>query len=222
MTKSRDLIAKRRQWTNEEDQFIATHYPDTPTAELCELLGVPVYVLHKRVERLGIKKSPGFMSSYVSGRFQRGQRVAPHTQFKPGQKPWSFGRKIGTHGRSGETQFKKGALPHNYVPVGTERVNAHGYILVKICDTGTQWERWAFKHRLTWQKTNGPIPEDHLVIFKDGNKQNCELDNLALISRKESVLKHGIASMPKELADLMKIKGAITRAINRRSNQIEQ
>lgn len=222
MTKSKGILPPRRQWTNEEDRIIADHYPYTSSTELCDLLGCNVHILYKRVERLGIKKSPGFMSSFISGRFQRGERRAPETQFKPGQKPWSAGKKIGTRGRTGETQFRKGMVPHNYLPVGTERTNIHGFILVKVRDKGAQWERWQFKHRMVWEQAHGPVPDDHVLIIKDGNKANCVLDNLELISRKELVLKYGIASMPKEIADLMKIKGAITRAINKRSQPNEQ
>lgn len=219
MTKSRGILAARRQWTNEEDRIIAEHYPMTSSTELSELLGCPLHVLYKRAEKLGVKKASGFMSSYVSGRFQRGERRAPETQFKPGNKPWSAGVKIGTRGRTGETQFKKGTVPHNYLPVGTEKLNTEGFLIVKVSDTGIQRERWKFKHRLIWEAANGPVAPDHAVIFKDRNRLNCQLDNLELVSRTEMAARFGINSMPKELADLIKLKGAITRQINKRSNQ---
>lgn len=222
MTKSKGILPPRKQWTNEEDRILAEHYPYTSSAELCELLSCNVHILYKRVERLGIKKAPGFMSSFISGRFQRGERRAPETQFKPGQKPWSTGKKIGTRGRSGETQFKKGTVPHNYVPVGTEKINVHGYVLVKISDSGTQWERWAFKHRLTWEQAHGPIPDGHLVNFKDSNRKNCALENLELVTRAEHASRHGINTYPKELRELMQLRGAITRQINKKEKEHEQ
>lgn len=222
MTKSRGIIAPRRKWTNEEDRIIVEHYPHTSSAELCDLLNCNVHVLYKRVEKLGVKKAPGFMSSFISGRFQRGERRAPETQFKPGQKPWSYGKKIGTRGRTGETQFKPGIVPHNYVPVGTEKTNRDGYILVKVRDTGTQWERWAFKHRLTWEQAHGPIPEGHLLNFKDNNRKNCALENLELVPRAEHSRRHGINQYPEELRRLMQLRGQITRQINKRSKSNEQ
>lgn len=222
MTKSRNIIASRKQWSNEEDRIIAEHYPVTSSTELAELLGCKVHVLYKRAERLGVKKAPGFMSSFISGRFQRGERRSPETAFKPGQKPWSFGKKIGTRGRSGETQFKKGTVPHNYVPVGTEKINVHGYVLVKISDSGTQWERWAFKHRLTWEQAHGPIPDGYLVNFKDSNRKNCALENLELVTRAEHASRHGINTYPKELRELMQLRGAITRQINKKEKEHEQ
>lgn len=222
MTKSRGAINPRRQWTNEEDRIIAEHYPLTSSTELSELLGCSRHVLYRRVEKLGIKKAPGFVSLFVSGCFQRGERRAPQTQFKPGNKPWSAGKKIGTRGRTGETQFKKGLVPHNYLPVGTEKLNTEGFVIVKVSDTGIQRERWKFKHRLIWEAANGPVAPDHAVVFKDRDRLNCQLDNLELVSRTEMAARFGINSMPKEIADLMKLKGAITRAINKRSQANEQ
>lgn len=32
---------------------------------------------------------------------------------------------------------------------------------------------------------NGPVPDGHRVIFKDGNTGNCNIGNLMLISDKE-------------------------------------
>ena len=41
------------------------------------------------------------------------------------------------------------------------------------------------KHRLIWEQANGPLPPGYLVIFKDGDKRNFALDNLAAITKKE-------------------------------------
>lgn len=36
-----------------------------------------------------------------------------------------------------------------------------------------------------WEKANGPIPNGHALIFKNGIKADCRLDNLMLVSRAE-------------------------------------
>ena len=52
-------------------------------------------------------------------------------------------------------------------------------------------DNWISKHRLIWEEANGPIPEGHTIIFKDGNIRNFDLNNLALVSRAElAVLNH--------------------------------
>lgn len=85
------------------------------------------------------------------------------------------------------TWFKKGGVAHNKVPVGTEVFRA-GYMLVKVKDGPDldQWDRWVAKHRLVWEQAHGPIPEGMMVIFLDGNTRNCELSNLALVSKEEN------------------------------------
>lgn len=85
------------------------------------------------------------------------------------------------------TWFKKGGVAHNKVPVGTE-VFRDGYMLVKVKDGPDldQWDRWVAKHRLVWEQAHGPIPEGMMVVFLDGNTRNCELSNLALVSREEN------------------------------------
>jgi hypothetical protein len=79
------------------------------------------------------------------------------------------------------TQFKKGHRPANYKPIGTQRVNSEGYVDIKVADPGI----WKAKHKMIWEKANGPIPKGHVLIFGDGNKLNVQLENLILISRKQ-------------------------------------
>ena len=83
--------------------------------------------------------------------------------------------------------FKKGHRPHNWQPVGTEVIVDDGYIKVKVAEPKT----WELKHRIVWQKENGKIPEDSCLIFLNGNRQDCRIENLMLIKRSIlSVLNH--------------------------------
>jgi len=49
----------------------------------------------------------------------------------------------------------------------------------------TKRGHWEPKHRFIWEKENGPIPHNHVLIFKDGDKNNISLENLMLVSRRE-------------------------------------
>ena len=64
-----------------------------------------------------------------------------------------------------------------HVPIGTETLIANGYIKVKLAEPN----HWVYKHRLMWERANGPIQDNHLLVFLDNNKQNCNLENLALV-----------------------------------------
>jgi hypothetical protein len=64
--------------------------------------------------------------------------------------------------------------------IGSEFIH-NGYTMVKIADPDT----WKQKHRLIWEKVNGPIPKDHVIVFADGNRSNITLENLLLVSTSE-------------------------------------
>lgn len=100
--------------------------------------------------------------------------------FPKGHIPWNKGLKgIDIGGK--ETQFKKGDMPPNYQPVGSERVTVDGYLEVKVKDPNV----WKGKHILIWEEHNGPVPEGHCIIFGDGNKENLDINNLICVSRKQ-------------------------------------
>lgn len=103
-----------------------------------------------------------------------------NAQFPKGQVPFNKGMK-GVNFGGKETQFKTGNKPHNYKPVGTERINGDGYVDIKVADP----KKWKGKHVVVWEQANGPVPRGHAVIFGDGNRRNFEVDNLILVSRKQ-------------------------------------
>lgn len=79
--------------------------------------------------------------------------------------------------------FQKGHEPTNHREVGSERVDADGYTLVKIKEPKT----WAPKHKLLWEKEYGKIPKGSVLIFLDGNKNNITMENLAVITMEENL-----------------------------------
>lgn len=107
--------------------------------------------------------------------------------FKKGVAPWNKGKKIGSHGRTAEFQFKSEPRPEDRKPIGTKTLRADGYIWVKINNDIPFKRRWKQLHRLIWEKHNGPIPGDKKLIFLDGNRKHVELKNLALVSNRENL-----------------------------------
>ena len=99
-------------------------------------------------------------------------------QITKGSAPWNKGVK-GYMGANA-TSFKKGQIPKNHKPIGSERVcNKDGYILVKVAEPKT----WKAKHILVWEAANGKIPKNHCIRFLDNDPTNCAIDNLICISR---------------------------------------
>lgn len=115
--------------------------------------------------------------------------------FEKGHIPWSKGKKIEEIIKDPEkrknyyaSQFKPGHKPINLLPVGSIVKNREGYLLRKKQMEGSQWERWEMLHRAVWEEHNGKIPEGMIVTFKDGNREHCSIDNLALATQAENVL----------------------------------
>ena len=65
-------------------------------------------------------------------------------------------------------------------PIGTISKWECGYTRIKIGDN-----EWEFIQRYVWRKHHGEIPPGHSVIFLDGNTDNYNIGNLALVNRNE-------------------------------------
>ncbi|MEG7227362.1 HNH endonuclease signature motif containing protein, partial [Pseudomonas aeruginosa] len=103
------------------------------------------------------------------------------------------------------TRFKKGQKPHTWLPVGSTRISADGYLQRKISDTGYPPRDWKGIHILLWEEHFGPIPTGHCVCFKDNNKQNVVIDNLELITRAERMRRNSIHRYPPELKSAIRV-----------------
>lgn len=116
---------------------------------------------------------------------------------------------------SNRTSFKKGNKPHNWRPIGFERVSRDGYLQRKVTDTGCTKDDFVEVHRLVWEENNGPIPAGHIVIFIDGDKMNVEPENLELVSRAVHATrcKYDYYSYPRELRPQLEAMIALRKAI---------
>lgn len=132
-------------------------------------------------------------------------------QFKKGFTPWNKG--LTGYMGANETTFKKGNLPVNHVPVGTERVNARdGYIMIKVDEPNV----WKQKSHVIYSAIHGAVPDNHIVIFIDGDKTNLEPENLEAVSRLEllNLNRNGYSSAKKEFKPVIKAVSKLEAAIS--------
>jgi hypothetical protein len=221
----------RHDWTPEEESVLTRRYPNERAQAIADDLGIHVTQVYKRAVKLGLSKSESFYQSEAAG-LSDGRGAG--TRFKPGQKSWNKGTKgiAGQHPNCRRSQFKKGekygAAQHNYVPIGTEKISADGYLIRKITDDPTlvPARRWEAVHRLVWIAANGPIPSGHVVGFLPGRNttdlEKITLDALELVSRKDLALRNHPVSRSPELAKLVQLKGAITRQVNRLAREAKE
>lgn len=117
------------------------------------------------------------LNSGLDGRFQKGH-IPDNKGKKMSQEQYEKCR---------HTMFQKGNVPFNQMQIGECTHTTDGYLIRKVSDTGKQWERFEFVHRATWEKHNGPIPPGKMVSFLDGDKDNCDIENLVLIDNFENL-----------------------------------
>lgn len=133
--------------------------------------------------RFNDNKTESQLRSFIHNQGIQSGRI---TRFGKGHVPANKG----TKGLSKEnvTSFKKGHVPANKVPMWTERITKDGYVEIKVPErnphTGAP-TRFRQKHQYLWEKDHGKVPAGHILLFIDGDKTNCDPENLELITRGE-------------------------------------
>lgn len=205
------MKARGRPWNSADDTMIREFYPIMPKAALAAVMRRTTIAIRNRAVKLGVRTLP--------------ETTARFARFQKGLVPWNKGTHWAAGGRSVATRFKSGQLNGRaaqlVAPVGSYRVNGDGYLDRKIgTQSGPNNLRWKPVHRLVWIEAHGPIPADHVVVFKPG-RRTTELalitpDALELVSRVELMRRNSVhAVMPPELARLVQLRGALVRKINR-------
>lgn len=114
--------------------------------------------------------------------------------FKKGSIPHNKGKKITeycskeTIEKMKPTQYKKGNKPLNTQPINKISIDKEGYKIIKVSDDGCRWKRWKYYQRYIWEQHYGEIPKGKIIIFLDGDKNNCNIENLVMIDRQEHKL----------------------------------
>ena len=199
------------------NDIIRQRYPFEPTKKIADDLGVSESLVYNRAWSMGIKKDPVYLRST---QFPPGYLGGKATQFQKGQVPPNKGQKMSkdVYQKVAHTMFKKGSRPHNTKPFGTinQRKDKSGkiYQYIKIADS-----KWQLLNRYTWEQHNGPIAKGLIVVYKDGNYLNNDIDNLMLLTKKENMARNTIQRLPKELQQVMRLKCKLIKKINNNGTQ---
>lgn len=176
------------KYTEEEHAFMAAFVPGHSHREIAAAF----------TEKFGWEISIIQVKSYIANHHFHTGRTG---HFQKGQAPPNKGKKMPaeTYEKVAATMFRKGHIPKNHRPVGSERVNTYGYTEVKVAEPN----KWQLKHRMVWEAANGKIPRGHIVIFRDNDKTNTDIDNLMLIKREtHATLNHlGLCEFTGEFKD---------------------
>lgn len=204
-----DYLANNgKTWSPEDLAALKKAYPDTDNITLGRIFRRSESSIQNQAVNHGWRKSAEYM-----------EREKPGC-FKPGQSPWNKGTNFSPPG-SERGRFKKGQRPATWLPIGSERVTKDGYLERKMTDTGYPPHDWVSVSHIEWEKHHGePVPPGHAVIFRDGDKRNFAPGNLELISRADLMRRNSYHNLPEPLPQLVQLRGALNRKINRRSKQV--
>ena len=171
MARSKESKDKRKQhkWTNEEKEYLASIVKGSTYKEI--------------TEKMNDKFEYDFSEGQIKGAMAR-YKLATGTggYFKKGSMPWNKGTKGLT--KANKTSFKKGIIPPNQAPIGTESITKGGYIKVKVGEPN----KWKLKQRYIYEQHYGEIPNNYNIIFADGNIMNFDIDNLIAVSKSEMLI----------------------------------
>lgn len=206
-------------WTLSDTQALERLYPDTSNDVLGRVFGRQAKAVGLKARSMGLKKSERFLAENTG-------------RIKPGQTPWNKGVKGSTGTQAGclATQFRPGRDPseaRNYRPIGSLRITKDGYLEQKVTDNQSipPARRWVAFHRIVWERENGHVPHGHIVVFRPGmlttDPALITVDRLECITRSENMQRNTYHRYGKEVAQLIQLRGVITRKIREKEKELE-
>jgi hypothetical protein len=213
--------------TPELEAEVREIYPHVSTKKIAIELGRTVNCIYKIASRLGLHKTPEYLASPDACRLRRDASAKSiANRFVKGSVPHNKGvRRPGwAPGRMSETQFKPGVrtgiAARNWCPIGTIRKDGEGFLRIKVRE-GKKGEAygfgntkiWPLLNRHVWEQHKGPIPPNHAVVFRDGDRSNCDIDNLECIHRRDLMRRNTVHNLPKPLVEVIQLRGALNRRI---------
>lgn len=192
------------KYSDEQIEWIKNAYRKMTPKQMCEPFNKRFGTNEKWNQLRAFIHNHG-INSGRTGRFEKGQ-----VSWNKGKKGWKAG------GRSAETRFKKGQVPSNHKPVGSERISKDGYIEVKTAEPNV----WNLKHRLVWIEHHGSEPE--MLRFRDGNPLNCDISNLVEVSRSDHAImnKLHIRELPEEVEPAVRNLVGVVRATKKAKERV--
>lgn len=220
----------RRYWTESDREVLRRAYADYPTENIARSLGRTVGQVYQQAQALGLSKSAEFIARTARERTMRPDHGGHATRFRPGLVPANKGlRRPGwAPGEMARTQFKPGRAAcesANYIPIGSLRLTADGYLERKVTDdlSIVPARRWVAEHRLVWESIHGPVPAGQVVVFRHGQRttdaDQITTDRLECLTRADLMRRNTIHRYPEPVKQVMRLRGKLSRAIAAQEDQ---
>lgn len=201
-------------WPQDEIDFLTQHYADNYAEDLAIAMQRSIRSVYQKAHELGLHKSKHFLRQQIEPLLNGG---FSH-RFKKGQISHNKGKPMPAHVREkvSVTFFKTGHIPHNARPEGDGALSKRsGYWWIRL-----SLGKWRQLHTHTWEQANRPIdPKKEMIKFRDGNKDNCALENLYLVDRRQNMLENTIHRYPAEMKEAMRTLAQLKKQIKKNEKQ---
>ena len=189
-----------RKYTPEIIEFIRNNIKGVKYKDMAAMI-YEKFNLKVNPDALGQWCTKNHLQNGLTGCFEKG-----HIPANKGKK-WDDYLTPEQQAKARQTCFSSERIVNNqnhtwYHKIGDEMEDKDGYIKVKCFnhakenggDARHSTRCWKLKNRLLWEQNYGPIPDDSIIIFLDGNTRNFDLSNLAMITKKENAIinKYGL------------------------------
>ena len=165
-------VCQNRLMTDEQAEYMISIIPGRSSKEVTEMMNEK-YGLALTVAQLRSWKKNHKIPSGYDARFRKG--TTSHTKGRP----WAEWMPPESAAHSRATQFTKGHIAKNSVPIGTISVR-DGYPMIKVCNyKGVK--NWTFYHRYVWEQHNGPVPKGYKILHLNGDRFDCSIENLRCV-----------------------------------------
>lgn len=234
-----DRVGKRGKDIKWDDDWILSNYWQYTTAnEVCDNYNSAHSTnIGKDVFRHHCQKKLGLTKSYTKEQYQWLSENYPrlgavkcteefNAKFSQSRSVGAIQTQCKRNGIKCDSITKRLIYKDNFgvksLPIGSTRKH-HGYTYIKVSDElGHHTNNWIMLHHKIYEDNFGKVPEEHIVIFLDNNKENFSPDNLVAIPWKTNGLMNGnclksedpeitkAGLMWCELHDILKKEGELT------------
>lgn len=213
-------MRKRHTWPAEDIELLKQLYHNNTTENIAKKMGLSLCQVYNQAFKLGLKKDTDFLTGPTSGRMQKGDTRGLSTRFKKGSIPVNKGQKMPpeVYEKVKATFFKKGQWPKSTKYFGQpylfQQRKKNGqlekYWLIQI-----NRKRRGYLSYLCEQNgidLKGKIPR----LKSDYSFDRIPtIDDIIIIGYKDNMLENSLHRFPEDLRNLIQIKGALQRQLNK-------
>lgn len=203
-----------KPFTKQQEQKIKNEFLLKPVKRIADEVGCT----YGRIMRFLKKNDLEIPKSLIEQRKLDSRKKKGDVPFNKGKKQTDY-MTADAIKRTKKTRFKKGNKPHNTNPKG------NGAIVTRQDTSGRSYKYirikkgvWDLYHRIVWEKVNGKIPDNHLVVFKDDNTENTTIENLELITMTENMYRNSKHNYPKEIIPSLVLNKQLENKLNTLQN----